>query len=293
MREYGLVYTKFWTDPDVQCLSEGARLLALYLLTGPHTTAAGCFRCPLAYVAADLGISVQEVQKRFSELARNGSGNGSGNGFANRCPNTDWVIIPKFLRYNPIANPNCGTAVARSLECLPRAFSFLSLLISMLEPFANRLPNGFVNGLANRMPNQEQEQEQEKESFGLSSAGAADACAPAPPGVPEQEILRAYHERLPALPRVRMLNKTRCGRLRARWTEDKSRQSPDWWDGFFSRVAECPHLLGENKSGWRASWDWLMEPQNMLKILEGNYDRRAGATPASALDSWRPKEASQ
>lgn len=116
--------------------------------------------------------------------------------------------------------------------------------------------------------------------------------APPPQAFPESEIIRAYHERLPTLPRVKVLNKTRRGHLRARWTEDKSRQSPEWWDGYFAKVGECPHLLGDNERGWTATWDWLVNQANMIKVLEGNYDRKARAS-TSTLDTWKPKELRQ
>jgi len=136
--------------------------------------------------------------------------------------------------------------------------------------------------------------EEELETFGLSSAAApADSPEPAHPGIPESEIIQAYHMRLPTLPRVKMLNKTRRGHLRARWTEDKSRQSPEWWDGYFSRVAGCPHLLGDNGRGWTAGWDWLLNPANMLKVLEGNYDARPARASPQRRDSmagWVPPE---
>ena len=52
----------------IQCLSNEAKLLALYLLTGPHTNMLGCFRLPASYVAEDLGWDLKTVSKRFNEL---------------------------------------------------------------------------------------------------------------------------------------------------------------------------------------------------------------------------------
>lgn len=46
MREYGSVQTQFWPDLALQNLSTHAKLLAVYLLTGPHTNMLGCFRLP-------------------------------------------------------------------------------------------------------------------------------------------------------------------------------------------------------------------------------------------------------
>jgi hypothetical protein len=175
MRDYGVIFTKFWTEPDVQAMSEGAQMLFLYILTGPHTTAAGCFRLPLAYVAADRNWTIAQVAERFEELSRNG--------FAYRCPKTDWVVIPKFLKHNPIANPNCGVAVSKCLDSLPDCFTHLDKLINMLSQFTNRLPNGFLNGLANRlpngMPNQDQEQDQEQEQEKSLSTHTHSSLTPA------------------------------------------------------------------------------------------------------------------
>lgn len=40
------------------------------------------------------------------------------------------------------------------------------------------------------------------------------------------------------------------------------------------RVRSSPHLTGCSNGGWRASFDWCMEPRNFTKIVEGNYDER-------------------
>jgi hypothetical protein len=39
----------------------------------------------------------------------------------------------------------------------------------------------------------------------------------------------------------------------------------------FAIVRQSPHLTGENDRGWRASFDWLFNPTNFLKVIEGNY----------------------
>lgn len=47
------------------------------------------------------------------------------------------------------------------------------------------------------------------------------------------------------------------------------------WREFCRRVRRSQFLTGGNKSGWRASLDWVLKPDNFNKILEGNYDDRA------------------
>ncbi|WP_051261523.1 hypothetical protein [Desulfovibrio inopinatus] len=145
MRDYGVVYSKFWLREDVMELSDKARLLFLYLLTGPHTTPSGCFRLPQGYAAADLGWGMRTVSKRFEEL--------SSKGFVLCCPNTDWILIPNFLKHNPIPNPNCGKSIARQLELLPRTFGYVNELIESLRPFREHFPEGYVEGYVNGSAN--------------------------------------------------------------------------------------------------------------------------------------------
>lgn len=310
MREYGVVYTKFWTDEDVQSLSDGAQLLFLYLLTGPHTTAAGCFRLPLAYIAADRKWGAETVLERFAEL--------SANGFAYRCKMTEWVIIPKFLKHNPIPNPNCGLAVAKALDFLPKTFSKLPLLVSMLEQFENRFPDGFINGLRNRlangMPNQNHEQEQEQDLRNTSTdvevsssdpAGSKDlpltfpaqskpeTCLKAREAdvpkraqddrTPHQAIIALYHEILPMCPVVKVWNDDQRKRLKARWNEKPERKSLDWWREFFQRCAASDWLTGRVRS-FVCDLDWLVGPKNMAKVLNGRYDNRGPRTGSSLGD---------
>ena len=110
MREYGQVQSAFWQSIDVQSWSDEGKLLALYLLTGPHANGIGCFRLPDGYVMADLGWVAETVSKGFAEL--------SENGFANRIDGV--VFIPNFLRWNRIANGNIAKARFGEFESLPK-----------------------------------------------------------------------------------------------------------------------------------------------------------------------------
>lgn len=112
MREYGQIQCSFWTDPDVRELSDQAKLLATYLITGPHSNGIGCYRLPIGYVMADFGWDSEMVSEGFRELFRKG--------FCTRCEATDFVLIPKFLAWNPIANANVAKARQREFELVPK-----------------------------------------------------------------------------------------------------------------------------------------------------------------------------
>lgn len=145
MREYGQVQCAFWSHPDVQELSDDGKLLALYLLTGPHSNGIGCFRVPDGYVMADLKWAPERVSKGFDELFQTG--------FSKRCSETDFVLLPKFLGWNPIANPNVAKARAEEAKSVPRKFQYFSDFITSLEQFGNHWADGFIKGLSNGIPN--------------------------------------------------------------------------------------------------------------------------------------------
>lgn len=183
MREYGKIYTTFWTSPEMQGVSEQARLLAAYLLTGPHGNMLGCFRLPMAYIQADMRWVPADALSILTELITID--------FVRYDKGTSWLFLPNYLTWNPIENPNQGKAAAKLVEAVPVKSSFYAELIEALKPFAQRFPQGLPEpspqglakpskkGLANQEQEQEQQQEQQPEQ-------QQDVCAAssAPPPAP-------------------------------------------------------------------------------------------------------------
>lgn len=110
MREYGQIQCAFWQSQDAQECTDAGKLLAAYLMTGPHSNGLGCYRCPDGYVMADLGWSLERVSEGFAELSRNG--------FAYRFEGV--VFLPGFLRWNKVANGNVAAARMAEFEALPK-----------------------------------------------------------------------------------------------------------------------------------------------------------------------------
>lgn len=160
MRDYGKVQTAFWTSGDIQLLSDDGKLLALYLLSSPHTNQIGCFRLPDGYVAEDLKWTNERVSKGFDELLNNG--------FSNRDAVSKWVIIHKFTKWNEIENPNQAKAAIKLIDQVPDSSSVKPMLVKALREFSPRFLDDFLKkietvskGLQEPFRNQEQEQEQE------------------------------------------------------------------------------------------------------------------------------------
>ncbi len=94
---YGKVKDTFWTDKKVQSFSDDAKMLALYLLTGPHRNILGCMRIPDGYLVADLKWSSERISDAIRMLCEKGF----------ICRDDDgWTLVLNQLRHDPIKIPN-------------------------------------------------------------------------------------------------------------------------------------------------------------------------------------------
>ena len=124
----------------------------------------------------------------------------------------------------------------------------------------------------------------ESANHAAAHSGSPKRKAIAP--VPVQQVLQTYNEVLGGrLPNAQLLNDKRKRVIAGRWKEMLNSKDPSgkvrftdtvsglaWFAKFFAKVALNPHWLGENDRGWRADLDWILKPDNFLRILE-----------------WRPK----
>ena len=134
--------------------------------------------------------------------------------------------------------------------------------------------------------------ENKKDSYESSSTAEADDSQAEVKSsgfsqCPHQEIIAAYHEVLPELPKVRGWNDSRAKQLNARWRESLQRlrkvNAPytkeagiDWWRQFFHSIRAAPHYLHgfQRKDGtyWRPpGLVWFLSPDKFLKIIENGH----------------------
>lgn len=92
------------------------------------------------------------------------------------------------------------------------------------------------------------------------------------------QVVAAYHEILSTQPRVKAWTKKREGLLAARIKERCSGGKPadtiEYWRDLFAKVAQSDFLCGRTKASFSATLEWIVRPENFLKIIEGNYDNR-------------------
>lgn len=92
-----------------------------------------------------------------------------------------------------------------------------------------------------------------------------------------REVKDAWNDTCVSFPKLTAMSDARKNKLRLRLGEmgglEKCKE-------IFKRMEASSFLRGENRSGWRATFDWLMSNStNWVKVSEGNYDdnNRTGA----------------
>lgn len=139
MRLYGSVQVTFWENPVTQKLSDQAKLMAIYLMTGPHSNMIGCLRLPDGYITEDLLWSAETVRYSFQQL--------SEINFLIRDDFNHWLIIHDFLKWNPIQNPRQGIGVQKIFNSVPVSSKVFKPLIKSLLTHGKYLSEEFINQL--------------------------------------------------------------------------------------------------------------------------------------------------
>jgi hypothetical protein len=72
------------------------------------------------------------------------------------------------------------------------------------------------------------------------------------------------------LPKVSKVTEARRRQVQARIREYPD---ADDWSKALSAIDKSKFLCGDNDRGWRANFDFLLQPSTFIKLLEGTYDR--------------------
>jgi len=134
-----------------------------------------------------------------------------------------------------------------------------------------------------------EEEEEEKRGKPLVASPALAGQPPARqamPACPSARLVDLYHERLPELPRVRLMTDARSKALQRRWRwvltsrrEDgqpracDAGQAVDWFDRFFDRARGSDFLMGRGQrgaghEGWQCDLDFLLSDKGLKLVVE-------------------------
>ena len=91
-------------------------------------------------------------------------------------------------------------------------------------------------------------------------------------------FVNLYYKKCPSLPKLKKVTDSRIKTVNARLKENRDIK---FWEEFFMKV-EASDFLSGRKTGWVATFDWILKPANFIKIIEGNYDNRKATKKRNA-----------
>jgi hypothetical protein len=94
-----------------------------------------------------------------------------------------------------------------------------------------------------------------------------------------EEIKNVYHAVCINLPKIRDITEARKKALDARINQ----HGLELIGEVFQKASQSNFLNGKNNEGWKASFDWLLNPNNFQKVLENNYENKQNNTTYSKI----------
>lgn len=246
---YRIVQCKFWKDAEVFKWEVEHKLLFLYLLTSDKTNQLGVLETTIEQISYETGISIQKIEKILKELEQAGKiVLDKDEIFVRNFGKYNWTKSPKMIKHlkKLISNVKSKKIKYFVISELKRLLDIDLNIDVEYEEFEKEYPPETTAEEAN----QTQEQKNETSS------------------TPYKEIVDLYHQICVSLPRVAKLSEKRKQLLRARWKEYPDLQ---FWQELFQRVETSDFLTGR-KTDFRADFEWIIKPSNIIKIIEGRYD---------------------
>lgn len=137
---YAKIHEEYWDGDKIAPLSDRAALLGLFLLSGPHRNAIGCFR---------LGVGAITDIPRFGEWGIEGVSEALremvDTGFIVRDESTGWTLVVNHLRKDPIDNERTAVHALAMANKVPVSNPVYRHLFAILEPQLTRHPK-FLGG---------------------------------------------------------------------------------------------------------------------------------------------------
>lgn len=271
MSRYIRIASKFWTDEKTIKLPEDARFLFLYLLTSPHSNMVGYYYLPKLYACHDMGWEMERFTKAFTKLLEER--------LIYYCDTTSVILVPNFLKYNPIQNKNQAIGAVKAVQELPTNTLFplfMQCLERFAKPFTKPFEEAFPERYANTETDTETETETETEEESTSPTGDPP---PQKDYIPYKEIVELYNKTCTSLPKVEKITDKRRRHIKKTWGELKNLLR---LEEAFQKAEASDFLSGRNGKWTGCSFDWLITYNNIVKVLEGTYDNKKGGVENGA-----------
>lgn len=228
-------------------------------------------------VAEDFGLHRNTVRDLLNRMIADGM----IEPFRDRCPARAGTVVKvvNYDQYQTIGKPEKGPE--KVPETVPQKINSrtakgpqnvereqeLSLGFENLQdrkPTANGTANCTANGTKNN----------EENKLNKTGAKAPDRGLAGNEAFRPQALADIWNTTCgDVLSKIRSIEGARASKAIKRFRDDFDGDL-EQWQAYCTRIRASGHMTGNNKQGWQASFDWVIEPGNLNKILEGNFDNR-------------------
>lgn len=135
--------------------------------------------------------------------------------------------------------------------------------------------------LTKKKEEEKEEEKEDEEEYSLSNPQGGSESGESV----FQEILFSYHFLCQGLPKVSKLTEKRKKAIKIAlpYLNEKG------FEGLFEKAGHSDFLMGRT-GGWKADFDWLLQPDNLTRVLEGRYDNAPEPVvcfPSHRRESWQ------
>lgn len=199
-------------------------------------------------LATDTGIEPNRIQyllKKFKKLGM----------IETASPGKFTVItISKYAEYQ-------GEIVPEDSQKIPREKAGVARISGVVVPEdSQKIPT--TNNITNKSLSNDNDMSSDNDKSSRKKASS----------VPYQDVLNAYNEaashRLPSAEALNDKRKRAIKRLLSELKEPTAEAASNYFSAFMSSAK--PFYFGENPTGWRASFDYLLRSDTLIKTREGS-----------------------
>ena len=198
MREYSKVSAQFWTGKTGRSLRGDmqTQIVALYLMTSPHSNMIGVFNCPVIYISHETGSPLEGAYEGLKKLIEGG--------FCTYDEDSETVWIHEMAKFqigdSLKASDNRVKDIHKQYENLPegpiKQGFYAKYRDSYHLPESGECDSPF-QAPSKPLPSQEQEQEQEQEQYQEQEQEQEGKPSAPPLGDPAENSLPAVIEPKP------------------------------------------------------------------------------------------------
>ena len=239
---YRAIYTVLWDDLDFRDLDSSTKLVFFFLRTSPDSNRPCIYRCYIEAIKKYTGLPEETIKDSMDTLCK-----------TNWIEYQDGIVwVKKALKFDPaisLQNIPHLKSVKKAIRSLPK----LAIVDSFLEFYKISMEE-----TEKSEPTKEETEKPE----------------------PTKAVIKEDTNRLVnlwnvvcgrVLPKVTTITDKRVRHINARLDE---RPDFEFWKELFQKIANTQFLIGESDQGWKAGFDWAINPNNLVKIMEGNYERK-------------------